>query len=136
VELPGSRARITLQVLEKAEITPARGTVVDELDWQRLHPLDGALPSLELRNWRPGDQYRPVGQSKQQKVKFLFQQARVPWWERGKWPIITYNGIIVWTRRFGAAADFAADPAARVVLRVEFSSESGNQTSRQGRPTE
>jgi tRNA(Ile)-lysidine synthase len=127
VELPGSTARITLQVLEKTGIMQARGTLVNELDWQRLHPLGGALPSLELRNWRPGDQYRPVGQSKQQKVKFLFQEARVPLWERGNWPIITYNGIIVWTRRFGAAAEFAAGPAARVVLRVEVSSESGNR---------
>ncbi len=130
VELPGSSARITLQVLEKTDIRQAHGTLVDELDWQRLHPLGGALPSLELRNWRPGDQYQPVGQSKQQKVKFLFQEARVPLWERGNWPIITYNGIIVWTRRFGAAAEFAAGPAARVVLRVEISSEGGNRSSR------
>jgi tRNA(Ile)-lysidine synthase len=125
VELPGSHARITLQVLEKTEITHPCATLVDELDWQRLRPPDGALPSLELRNWRPGDQYQPVGQSKQQKVKFLFQEARVPLWERGNWPIITYNGIIVWTRRFGAAAEFAAGPSARVVLRVEISSEAG-----------
>ena len=61
---------------------------------------------------------------KQQKIKFLFQEARIPLWERGNWPIITYNGTIVWARRFGAAAEFAAGPATRVVLRVEVSSES------------
>jgi len=121
VELPGSASRITLQILKKEAPAESRGTIVDELDWQRLtHPGD-AVPSLELRNWRPGDQYQPVGQSKQQKVKFLFQDARVPLWERGKWPIITYNGTIVWSRRFGAAAGFAAGPSTRVVLRVEFS---------------
>ena len=130
VELPGSHTRITLQVLEKAEIAEACATVGDELDWQRLTPRFGALPSLELRNWRPGDQYRPAGQSKRQKVKFLFQEARIPLWERGNWPIITYNGTIVWTRRFGAAAEFAADPSTRVVLRVEDSSESRNTPSR------
>jgi tRNA(Ile)-lysidine synthase len=103
--------------------------VVNELDWQRFTSTDGALPSLELRNWRPGDQYRPAGQSKHQKLKFLFQEARIPLWERGDWPIITYNGTIVWTRRFGAAAEFAANPSTRVVLRVEVSSENGNRTS-------
>jgi tRNA(Ile)-lysidine synthase len=129
VELPGSDARITLQVIEKTEIEQPCVTVVNELDWQRLTSTDGALPSLELRNWRPGDQYRPAGQSKHQKLKFLFQEARIPLWERGDWPIITYNGTIVWTRRFGAAAEFAASPSTRVVLRVEVSSENGNRTS-------
>ena len=117
---PASPARITLQVLEKPEIAQPYVTVVDELDWQRLHALDGGAPSLELRNWRPGDQYRPAGQSKQEKIKFMFQEARVPLWERRNWPIITYNGIILWTRRFGAAAEYAADPSARMVLRVRI----------------
>jgi tRNA(Ile)-lysidine synthase len=130
VELPGSQTRITLQVLEKSETGQAYATVVNELDWQRLTPTNGALPSLELRNWRPGDQYRPAGQSKHQKVKFLFQEARIPLWERGNWPIITYNGTIVWTQRFGAAAEFAASPSTRVVLRVEVSSDSGHPPSR------
>jgi tRNA(Ile)-lysidine synthase len=127
VELPGSQARITLQVIEKARIAQPCVTVGDELDWQRLTSRNGVLPSLELRNWRPGDQYRPAGQSKPQKVKFLFQEARIPSWERGNWPIITYNGAIVWTRRFGAAAEFAAGPSTRFVLRVEVSSECSNR---------
>jgi tRNA(Ile)-lysidine synthase len=130
VELPGSQTRITLQVLEKTESAQACVTVGDELDWQRLNPSGGALPSLELRNWRPGDQYQPRGQSKEQKIKNLFQQARIPLWERGCWPIITYNGTIVWTQKFGAAAEFVAGPSTRVVLRVEVSSESCNRASR------
>lgn len=128
VELPGSQARITLQILEKMESQKSRDILVDELDWQRL-TSGGAPPSLELRNWRPGDQYQPVGQSKQQRVKFLFQEARIPLWERGKWPIITYNGDIVWSRRFGASAELAAGPESRIVLRVEVSPESWSQTA-------
>jgi tRNA(Ile)-lysidine synthase len=136
LELPGSQTRITLQIIEKTgQVIEETGiaqpcvTVGSELDWQRLAPKNGALPSLELRNWRPGDQYQPAGQSKHQKVKFLFQEARVPLWERGNWPIITYNGTIVWTRQFGAAAEFAADPSTRIVLRVEISSENGTRPS-------
>jgi len=141
VELPGSQTRITFQIIEKTgQVIEKTGiaqpikqpcvTVVNELDWQRLEPRNGVLPSLELRNWRPGDQYQPAGQSKHQKIKFLFQEARVPLWERGNWPIITYNGTIVWTRQFGAAAEFAADPSTRIVLRVEISSENGTRPSR------
>jgi hypothetical protein len=51
-------------------------------------------------------------------VKDLFQEARIPEWERGAWPVITRGGAIVWTRRFGAAAEFAARPDSGVVLKV------------------
>jgi tRNA(Ile)-lysidine synthase len=125
VELPGSQARITLQIQEKMGSEPSSDRMVNDLDWKCLSHR-GVHPSLELRNWRPGDQYQPLGQSKPEKLKFLFQVARIPLWERGKWPIITYNGIIVWSRRFGAAAEWAATPASRVVLRVEESADSGN----------
>jgi len=117
VELPRSGVRITLQVLEK----PAGGercvTVVNELDWQRFAG-GGGVPSLELRNWRPGDQYQRVGQSKPEKIKFFFQEARIPLWERAEWPIITYNETIVWARRFGVAAEFAIGPETRSILQV------------------
>jgi tRNA(Ile)-lysidine synthase len=125
VELPGTGTRIALQVLEKEEGTQPCATVVNELDWQRFRGGRGA-PSLELRNWRPGDQYRRVGQSKPEKIKFFFQEARIPLWERGNWPIITYNETIVWARRFGAAAEFATGPETRSVLQV---AETGQQLS-------
>jgi tRNA(Ile)-lysidine synthase len=117
VELPSSGIRITLQVLEKEAATGPCATVVNELDWQRFRRGRGA-PSLELRNWRPGDQYRRVGHSKSEKIKFFFQQARIPLWERGNWPIITYNENVVWAGRFGAAAEFAAGPETGSVLQV------------------
>jgi tRNA(Ile)-lysidine synthase len=117
VELPGSGARIALQVLEKTGAALPCGTVVGELDWQRFGG-GGDAPSLELRNWRPGDQYRRVGQSEPEKIKFFFQEARIPLWERGNWPIITYNETIVWARRFGVAADFATGPQTRAVLQI------------------
>jgi len=123
VELPGSHARITLQILEKAAPAKSRVTIVNELDCQRLTLPGDVLPRLELRNWRPGDQYQPVGEDKPQKVKFLFQEARIPLWERGKWPIITYNETIVWAGRFGVAAQFAASAGSRSVIQIELSSE-------------
>jgi tRNA(Ile)-lysidine synthase len=118
VELPDGSARITLQILEKGERAQACGTVVDELDWGRLTSPNGAPSGLEVRNWRPGDRYQRMGQSRKQKIKLLFQESRIPLWDRWNWPIVTYNGFIVWARRFGAAAEFAANPATAVVLAV------------------
>jgi tRNA(Ile)-lysidine synthase len=73
---------------------------------------------LTLRNWRPGDRYRPRGHSSEEKIKILFQQARIPLWERRNWPILTIGDQIVWARRFGSASAFAATSESRSVIRV------------------
>ena len=58
---------------------------------------------LELRAWRPGDQYRPEGFARAWSVKDLFQKARVPSWRRASWPILTNNDKILWVKQFGMA---------------------------------
>ena len=60
---------------------------------------------LELRAWQDGDHYRPFGHSRDQKLKEMFQKARIPSWERALWPIVTDGSRILWTRRFGVAED-------------------------------
>ena len=64
---------------------------------------------LKLRAWRPGDHYRPVGKSRDQKIREMFQSARIPSWQRQSWPIVEFEGKILWARGFGAAAEFAVD---------------------------
>ena len=67
------------------------------------------VPSIPmvLRGWQPGDHYRPQGKSRDQKLKELFQTARIPSWRRHPWPILECDGKILWARGFGAAAEFA-----------------------------
>lgn len=60
---------------------------------------------LELRPWRPGDQYWPEGASRVWSVKELFQKARVPSWQRASWPILTSKDKIFWVKQFGPARD-------------------------------
>jgi tRNA(Ile)-lysidine synthase len=62
---------------------------------------------LQLRGWRPGDRYRPRGQSRDQKIQEMFQKARVPSWRRAFWPILTCGDRILWSRQFGVAEEFA-----------------------------
>jgi tRNA(Ile)-lysidine synthetase-like protein len=70
---------------------------------------EGRVPApLELRGWSAGDHYRPAGHSRDQKIKELFQEARVPSWRRRFWPIVSSGPNILWARGFGAAAEFAA----------------------------
>lgn len=72
-----------------------------------------------LRNWRPGDSYQPVGRGSAEKVKTLFQEFRIPLWERRTWPVIAQGNSILWTRKFGIACEFAAGPKSRQVLSIQ-----------------
>ena len=103
LELAASEASGTANVYNK------EGT---ELDWDRVSG------GLRVRNWRPGDRYRPVGRTSETRIKLLFQDARIPLWERRRWPIITCGESIVWAARFGTAAEYAASPQTHTVLRV------------------
>jgi tRNA(Ile)-lysidine synthase len=83
-----------------------------ELSLRRLPPV------LELRGWRAGDHYRPEGQHRDQKIKEMFQVERVPSWQRASWPIVSSGDTILWSRTFGAAAEFAAGRESGPVVRV------------------
>ena len=98
------------------------------LDWSGSGRL--SFDCLILRNWRPGDQYQPQGHPAAEKIKTLFQEHRVPLWERRCWPVIVDgNNTIVWSRKFGAAAQFAARPDSRKVLTIRETAESNPATA-------
>nr|Q01QT2.1 RecName: Full=tRNA(Ile)-lysidine synthase; AltName: Full=tRNA(Ile)-2-lysyl-cytidine synthase; AltName: Full=tRNA(Ile)-lysidine synthetase [Candidatus Solibacter usitatus Ellin6076] len=115
-QIPGTRNGISLELIEKSETSVLPWNVYNTemgcLDWKRL------AGSLELRNWRFGDQYQPMGLTGSEKIKTLFQLQRIPVWERAQWPVLTDGESIVWTRRFGPAAGFAAGPESGVVLKL------------------
>jgi tRNA(Ile)-lysidine synthase len=120
VDLPKSGGSLALELVEldaERRLAPSgpasaynkEGT---ELDWGRI---SGAL---RVRNWRPGDRYTPVGHAYETKIKLLFQDARIPLWQRRGWPVLTCGESIVWTARFGAAAGCAVCAGTRTALRV------------------
>jgi len=68
-------------------------------------PLSAALIGAELtvRNWRPGDRFRPVHSRSEEKLKRLFAEKHIPAGQRPSWPVILHHGEIVWVRGFPAA---------------------------------
>jgi tRNA(Ile)-lysidine synthase len=90
-----------------------------QLDWDRISG------PLELRSWRPGDRYKRVGHSGEDKIKFLFQKKRIPAWERRLWPVLLCGGRVAWSRMFGAAADFGRTGGTRTVLVIREFHDSG-----------
>jgi tRNA(Ile)-lysidine synthase len=69
-----------------------------------------------LRNWRPGDSYRPLGRKRDRKLKRLFLESRVPRSIRGSWPVLTSAGRLVWASGYPVADEFAARPETRTGL--------------------
>ena len=116
VRVPGTGTAISLELIEKAEtFAPPDSVYNSETGWVDWRTLSG---SLEIRNWMPGDQYRPKGSAGEEKIKTLFQKARIPRWERRHWPVVTDGSAIVWARQFGTAMPYAATSASTTVLRI------------------
>lgn len=132
----GSRGEAAISIAETGKRVrlklidwPATGrdTYLDTgvLDADRL-----ASP-LVLRNWRPGDAYRPRGRGHSEKLKRLLLDRRVGGTERAVRPVLTCKGQPVWAEGLAVAADFAAGPATSRALVVEVS-ESGSPQGESG----
>jgi tRNA(Ile)-lysidine synthase len=123
--IPGRLSCIQFELSEGAGREPGYNDKSRRgLDWDRLPK------PLKLRNWRPGDRYRPVGCSEEKKLKSLFQRGRVAVWDRAGWPVVCGTGIaideseqtseprIVWARGFGPAAEFICSERSWRVLEI------------------
>lgn len=74
---------------------------------------------LVLRNWRPGDAYRPHGRRHIHKLKQMFLQNRIPGHERGLWPVLECEGQVIWTRGMPPAIEFCARKQTLVGVSIE-----------------
>jgi tRNA(Ile)-lysidine synthetase-like protein len=68
---------------------------------------------LTMRNWHPGDRFRPCGHRSEHKLKRLLSKKRVSGREREGWPVVTSGGALVWARGFPVAAELAANEKTR-----------------------
>jgi len=84
------------------------------LDPQKL------MGELELRNWRAGDSFCPLGSRGARKLKELFREQKIPEVRRKGWPVLLCGGQIVWVRGFPPGKGAAANDQARLVMIVEM----------------
>ena len=113
ISVPELGARFLLKMIDWS--STERDTNLEDI-------LDADLlkSTLTLRNWQPGDAYRPRGHRQARKLKQLFLARRVPRGERAHWPVIECGGRIVWSRGMPAAEDFCAGDRTKTGLRIEI----------------
>jgi tRNA(Ile)-lysidine synthase len=113
ISVPELGARFLLKMIDWSS-TERDTNLEDTLD------ADLLKSTLTLRNWRPGDAYRPRGHRQARKLKQLFLARRVPRDERWHWPVIECGGRIVWSRDMPLADDFCAGDRTKTGLRIEI----------------
>ena len=97
-----------------------------ERDTKRDNALDADLlpTTLTVRNWQPGDAYRPRGHRQTRKLKQMLLSKRVDLAKRRLWPVLEYAGRIIWVRGMPPAAEFCAGERTRVGVLIEETEES------------
>ena len=112
ISIPELGSRLLLKVIDWPSM---------ERDTKHVDALDAALlrGPLTLRNWQPGDAYRPRGHRQARKLKQLFLTHRVPRSERPYWPVIECRGSIVWARGMPSANDFCVREHSRAAVLIE-----------------
>jgi tRNA(Ile)-lysidine synthase len=77
---------------------------------------------LLVRNWRPGDAYRPLGFHGHKKLKKMFQERRISMDKRQKLPVITLpgSGEIVWVPFLPLCEDFRVSEKSHSALELTF----------------
>jgi tRNA(Ile)-lysidine synthase len=113
VSVPELNRRFLLKVIDWSTVRRDTKRDCTVLDADRLRS------PLVLRNWRPGDAYRPQGRRRVQKLKRLFLAHRIPSRQRPLWPLLESGGEVAWVRGMPVASDFCVDRGTRNGVVIE-----------------
>ena len=75
---------------------------------------------LIVRNFRPGDRFKPLGMTGTQKLKDFFINQKVPRTERTKCPILLSRGKIIWVAGHRIDESVKVIPSTGKVLKAEL----------------
>lgn len=120
---PEGAATVSVPELKRRFCLKGIDWSVFERDTKRggVTALDAKLlrEPLILRNWRPGDAYRPLGRKQSRKLKELFLAGRVPSRDRAGWPVLESDGRVAWARGLPPVDDFCARKGTRTAVVIE-----------------
>jgi tRNA(Ile)-lysidine synthase len=95
--VPGEVTLPALGVHVRGELRDAEGEAVAKGKCTATVDATEAGQALVVRNWRPGDRFRPLGLGGEKKLQDFFVDSKVPRAERSRVPIVARSdGRIVW----------------------------------------
>jgi len=83
-----------------------------------LVDASGLGSCVKIRSWKPGDYYKPAGWPAG-KIKKLFQRARVPRSQRGRWPLFTTESAVIWVTSFPVSREFTPSADSKKIVAFE-----------------
>jgi tRNA(Ile)-lysidine synthase len=110
--VPAIGRRVCLKVVDWTAGAGETESISEALDAGHMSP------PFFLRNWHPGDVFRPRGKRQARKLKELLREARVPAEERAAWPVLESGGGLVWVRGLPPAAGYTASRETRSALLI------------------
>lgn len=113
ISVPELQRRFRLKVIDWTFAERETRQGCSALDADRLR-----MP-LILRNWRPGDAYRPLGRRQTHKLKSLFAAGRIPVRDRARWPILESDGQVIWALGMPPAREFCAGEGTAIGVVIE-----------------
>jgi tRNA(Ile)-lysidine synthase len=112
VHIPEVRRVFRAEIVESAEGQSPEGRVFVD--------AESVGACVRIRNWKPGDYYKPVGLPAG-KLKKLFQRARIPRSHRVNWPVVVADSTIIWVASFPVSREFAARGRSQKIVVFEAS---------------
>jgi tRNA(Ile)-lysidine synthase len=117
LEIPGSCA--IPQVGQILRATVIHGEAAAQEPPGSLLRIVSISGPLLVRNWQPGDRFRPAHSGSEEKLKRLFSEKQIPADQRACWPVVLFGAQVVWVRGFPVAHDFAWVAGSGDALRIE-----------------
>src|SRR4030095_3480485 len=116
LQIPGSVHIPELGKLFRAQIVESE---MHETPGQRVFvDAESIGPCVRIRNWKPGDYYKPVGLPAG-KLKKMFQRARIPRSHRASWPVVVADSTIIWVASFPVSREFAPRGRSQKIVAIE-----------------
>jgi tRNA(Ile)-lysidine synthase len=112
VVVPEIRRRINLKVVDWPQVSRETTSGEAALDFDRV-----CWP-LVVRNWRPGDAYRPYRRRQVRKLKQMFLELRIPARDRAFRPVLTSGGTLIWASGCPVADEVAPRAGTRAAVLI------------------
>jgi len=110
VVVPEISRRINLKVIDWPQVS--RETTLG----QAMLDFDRICWPLVVRNWRPGDAYRPYRRRQVRKLKQMFLELRIPARDRAFRPVLTSGGTLIWASGCPVADEVAPRAGTRAAV--------------------